>query len=249
MAAARLKTFAVVNAEEYSPNLARYEASLIPRIPPNEIDKFEGLIKRSQIIEVEAENGDIEDHLKRIKTINPAALLSFHIRYDEDTPEKVDAIARMGGDIVHFYVEDEVVKRNPDSIKNAIWSVHSHLADKRDRDKITLISSGGVAEAAHVPKSIILGANAVAVGIAYQIALGCRVCYGNIHSQNCPINVEDKDVQLAAQRITNMIGSWRDQLLEVLGGMGLREVRRQTGEVGRAMFYEDLEARVFGGKE
>jgi len=35
----------------------------------------------------------------------------------------------------------------------------------------------------------------------------------------------------------------------VLGGMGLREVRRQTGEVGRAMFYEDLEAKVFGDKE
>jgi hypothetical protein len=26
-------------------------------------------------------------------------------------------------------------------------------------------------------------------------------------------------------------------------------VRRQTGEVGRAMFYEDLEAKVFGDKE
>jgi hypothetical protein len=207
------------------------------------------LIKKSRIIEVEAESGDIEDHLNRIKTINPTALVSFHLRYDEDATEKADAIARIGGDIVHFYVEDEAVERNPDSIKSAIWSVHSHLADKRSRDKITLISSGGIAEAAHVPKSIILGANAVAVGMTYQIALGCKVCHGKIHDQNCPINVEDEDVELAAQRITNLIGAWRDQLLEVLGGMGLREVRRQTGEIGRAMFYEDLEARVFGGKQ
>jgi hypothetical protein len=54
---------------------------------------------------------------------------------------------------------------------------------------------------------------------------------------------------MATQRITNLIGAWRDQLLEVLGGMGLREVRRQAGEVGRAMFYEDLETKVFGDKE
>jgi NAD-dependent dihydropyrimidine dehydrogenase PreA subunit len=248
-AASKLKTFVIINAEEYSPDLTRYRTNLIPRVASGRIDQFEDLIKRSQIIEVHVENGDLEDHLNRVKTINPAGLVSFHLRYDEDTPEKADAIARMGGDIVHFYAEDEAVERNPDLIKNAIYSVHSHLADKRNRDRITLISSGGIAEAAHVPKSIILGANAVAVGMAYQIALGCRVCSGKAHSQNCPISVEDEDVELAAQRITNLIGAWRDQLLEVLGGMGLREVRRQSGEVGRAMFYEDLEARVFGDEE
>jgi len=245
-AAAKLETFAIVDAEKYSLDLASYETSLVPRIKPERIEEFEALIKRSQIIEVEAQNDDFEDHLNRVKAINPVALVSFHLRYDENTPEKADTIARIGGDIVHFYVEDEAVEQNPELIKDAIWSVHSHLADERNRDKITLISSGGIAEAAHVPKSIILGANAVAVGMAYQIALGCKVCYGNTHGQNCPISVKDEDVELAAQRITNLIGSWRDQLLEVLGGMGLREVRRQTGEVGRAMFYEDLEARVFG---
>ena len=62
------------------------------------------------------------------------------------------------------------------------------------------------------------------------------------------MNVEEGDVKLATQRIMNLIGSWRDQLLEVLGGMGLREVRRQAGETGRAMFYEDLETKIFGDK-
>jgi hypothetical protein len=31
--------------------------------------------------------------------------------------------------------------------------------------------------------------------------------------------------------------------------MGLREVRRQRGEIGRAIFHEDLEKRIFGGGE
>jgi len=41
------------------------------------------------------------------------------------------------------------------------------------------------------------------------------------------------------------MGSWHAQLIEVLGAMGLREVRRLRGEVGRAMFFEDLELENF----
>jgi Pyruvate/2-oxoacid:ferredoxin oxidoreductase delta subunit len=248
-AATRLKTFAIVNAGEYSPSLARYEENLIPRINSDEIGEFEDLVRASQIVEVESWDGDVEDCLRKIRSINPSVLVSSYFPYDEETPERADAIAEMGGDIVHVHVDDGAVEREPELIKNAIRSVHSHLVDKCNRDRITLMSSGGIAEAAHVPKSIILGANAVAVGIAYQIALGCRVCYGNAHGQECPISLEDEDVEPATQRITNLIGAWKDQLLEVLGGMGLREVRRQTGEVGRAMFYEDLETKVFGDKE
>jgi hypothetical protein len=61
------------------------------------------------------------------------------------------------------------------------------------------------------------------------------------------MGVKAEETELATQRITNLMGSWRDQLLEVLGGMGLREVRRQRGEIGRAIFHEDLEKRIFGG--
>jgi hypothetical protein len=63
------------------------------------------------------------------------------------------------------------------------------------------------------------------------------------------MRVETEETKRAAQRIINLMGSWRDQLLEVLGGMGLREVRRQRGEIGRTMLYEDLEKRIFGGGE
>jgi len=248
-AAAELKTFAIVDAREYSSGLARYRASLIPRINSGEINEFEHLVKKSQIVEVEFKDSDVEDQLMKVKAINPSALVSCRFIYDEEAPERANELAELGGDIVHFHVDDGVVARDPESIKNAILSVHSYLVDKHNRDKITLIFSGGIAEAAHVPKSIILGANAVAVGVAYQIALGCNVCQENMHSQGCPINLEDGDEKLATQRIINLIGAWRDQLLEVLGGMGLREVRRQAGETGRAMFYEDLEARIFGDKE
>ena len=49
------------------------------------------------------------------------------------------------------------------------------------------------------------------------------------------------------QRVKNLVASWRDQLLEVMGAMGLREVRRLRGEFGRAMFQKDLEREAFEG--
>ncbi len=42
------------------------------------------------------------------------------------------------------------------------------------------------------------------------------------------------------------MGSWHSQLLEMLGAMGIREARRLRGEVGRCMFFEDLEKAAFG---
>jgi hypothetical protein len=35
-------------------------------------------------------------------------------------------------------------------------------------------------------------------------------------------------------------------MLEMLGAMGLREARRLRGEVGRSMWFEDLEKENFG---
>jgi glutamate synthase domain-containing protein 2 len=40
------------------------------------------------------------------------------------------------------------------------------------------------------------------------------------------------------------MAAWRDQLLEALGAMGMREVRRLRGEVGRVIFHE-TEAKAF----
>jgi glutamate synthase domain-containing protein 2 len=47
------------------------------------------------------------------------------------------------------------------------------------------------------------------------------------------------------QRLLNLFASWRDQMLEILGAMGLREVRRLRGEIGRAMFQRELAREAF----
>ena len=54
------------------------------------------------------------------------------------------------------------------------------------------------------------------------------------------------ELDYATQRMVNLMGAWHSQLIEVLGAMGIREVRRLRGEVGRAMFLEDIEREAFG---
>ena len=62
----------------------------------------------------------------------------------------------------------------------------------------------------------------------------------------CPGKLEDIDPDYGAGRMTNLIAAWHDQLIELMGAMGIREARRLRGDVGRAMFFEDLEEETFG---
>lgn len=46
-------------------------------------------------------------------------------------------------------------------------------------------------------------------------------------------------------RIMNLLGAFHSQMIEMMGAMGIREVRRLRGEMGRAMVFNDLEAGSF----
>jgi glutamate synthase domain-containing protein 2 len=113
------------------------------------------------------------------------------------------------------------------------------------RDTVTLIAAGGIAQAEHMAKVIICGADLVVVDIPFLIALECRMCMNCTLGRPCPVDIAGTPAEHGARRITNLAASWHSQLLEVLGAMGIREVRRLRGEYGRAMFQEDLERETF----
>jgi len=246
-AAFKLKTFAIVKAEEYSSEMIAYASNIIPRLSNEHIEAFAYLIRLSRIIEIEIQNTEnISNLIEKIKTHNKNALISVYLPYDEKSAEQALKLTKSGVDILHFYLSDDLCVQDPKRIITSIQKVHTSLVDAGVRDEITFLSTGGIAEAAHVPKSIILGADAVIIGLAYYIALGCKICDRKNPISNCPLLIKEEDSEIVTQRIINLIGSWRDQLLEILGGMGLREVRRQRGEKGRTLFYKELEEKVFG---
>lgn len=134
----------------------------------------------------------------------------------------------------------------PRHVRDVLRDVHGALVKQGIRDEVTLIASGGIALAEHVAKAIICGADLVAIDIPLLLALECRLCGECQRGEPCQIALEEIQLEYGAQRIVNLLAAWHQQLIEVLGAMGIREVRRLRGETGRAMFFEDLERDAFG---
>ncbi len=128
-----------------------------------------------------------------------------------------------------------------------LMAAHRALLDAGLRDRVTLLGSGGIIAAEHVPKALICGLDAVALDTPVMVALQGHLD-GVCRSQDAARFALPRPLEpdWAVQRLVNLAASWRDQLLEIMGAMGLREVRRLRGELGRAMFQRDLEVEAFG---
>jgi ferredoxin len=186
---------------------------------------------------------DVRKFKERFPGIILALRMNAGVEADKLLPDLVDAKV----DVAHLVFDEqglELMEEKRHS-KDSLRAAHRSLVSRKIRDQITIITGGGIAAAEHVPKSIICGADAVALEKALLIALECRDC-PSCSKESCPINLHDAPIDWIEGRVLNMVGAWRDQLLEVLGAMGLREVRRLRGELGRAIFFEDVEREAFG---
>ncbi len=128
----------------------------------------------------------------------------------------------------------------------AIREVHLALVKAGIRDEVTLIASGGISLAEHVVKTLLCGADLVCIDVPLMIALECRLCMNCRKELACPVDIDAVEHGYAVQRMVNLMGAWHSQMLEMMGAMGIREAGRLRGEVGRAMFFDDLERDCFG---
>src|SRR5437899_7391812 len=102
------------------------------------------------------------------------------------------------------------------------------------RDRVTLIASGGITLAEHVPKAIICGADLVGIDTTVLVALQAEFRGETRDRANCQLKPRNIDPEWGAQRLVNLVGVWHDQLIEILSAMGMRDVRRLRGDIGRS---------------
>ncbi len=119
-------------------------------------------------------------------------------------------------------------------------AMHERLVEAGLRDRVTLIGSVGVRQAEHAAKAVACGLDLVALDLPLWIALQANL------GANPPRFPQRMSLEWGTGRLQNLLSSWRDQLLEVLGAMGLREVRRLRGELGRTIFQDEMEREAFG---
>ena len=164
-------------------------------------------------------------------------------------PAAVVELARAGLDAIHLACgwRGEWADGGGDetSVVQAIRASHLALVDAGIRDQLSLLVSGGLARAEHLPKAILLGADAAVLDVPLLVAMGYHVCQDCESDPTCQRELSGLDPRWGARRVVNLMAAWRNQLLEVLGAMGMREVRRLRGEVGRGLFADQLERAFF----
>lgn len=247
-AAAELGTLMIIDAENYFAELSPYSQNLMPLIHPGSFDEYKEMVGSVGIAEF-TYTDDVMRYVQRAKEINADIITSIRLPITKEADAIVAELALAGADVIHLYADNdgnEFEEANPRFIKDAVRHIHLRLVENEVRDAVTLVASGGIALAEHVAKIIICGADVATIDIPILVALECRLCGNCLKGRPCPVEIHAVETEYAVPRITNLIGALHSQLLEVLGAMGLREVRRLRGEVGRAMFIEELERETFG---
>ncbi|MBP2144316.1 glutamate synthase domain-containing protein 2 [Methanococcus voltae] len=143
-------------------------------------------------------------------------------------------------------------------IEVAISAVDDRLREQGNRNKVSIIASGGIRNSADVFKSIALGADAVYIGTAAMIAMGCTVCgrcYGGkccwgIATQRADL-VERLEIEEAADRVSNLIGAWTHEIKELLGAAGINSIESLRGNRDRlrGIGLNEVELKALGLKQ
>ncbi len=254
-AAAKLNTFVILSPKDITPDVKGEMKNIIPLMSYKDIDANLDLIRSVRIVALEYDE-EMEKTLpaiiEKIKKLG-SILTMVRIPATRSVEDAVLKLAQNGAEIIHVVADYRGIEigtvdaENPPLLsRDVIRAVHLKLVDERVRDEVSILFSGGIAMAEHVPKAMICGADLTAIDIPLLIALGTRLYEEPEKILVFAEGVESLSVGTITQRMVNLMGAWHSQLLEVMGAMGIREARRLRGETGRAIFYEEIDADTFG---
>jgi hypothetical protein len=247
-ASKRLGTFhiASLDDEHYGGGREPLPRNLIPLVTLQDLEQHQETLESATVIECQYDEGLSSS---RIRESIKKPILAARIPLNGAAEETTSKLANEGFDIIHIcadYHGREYEPRNPRHLVDAIRAVHTRLVKESIRDEVTLIGSGGIILAEHIPKAIICGLDAIAIDTTVPVALQAKFEGECVSPEKGRIKPYEFDAAWGSQRLANLLASWHDQLIEVLSAMGIRDVRRLRGDVGRAMFNEELEREAFG---
>jgi len=228
--------------QKYLPHVAFYLNPDAPALPKEVLGK-------TRLVEI-ADDDRVIERIKEIKDEHPELVVAIRVELNEQGIQRAIELASLAEvEVIHVAADlngNEIGAKKPRFIKDMLREIHTAVIESGRRDEVTLMASGGVALPEHMAKTIICGADLVTINLPLLIALECHLCSSCAPGMSCPAKIEEMEFDYGVGRMTNLIAAWHDQLIEVMGAMGMREVRRLRGDVGRAMFFEDLEEETFG---
>ncbi len=243
-AAAQIGSLAVLPFDE-AVKLSEFCDSVAPVLRAEDGNRLSELIYKPRLIEMQGWDQALFDALS---DQFPESIIALRTGFEDQ--ESLAEYAERGVGVFHLLADLHGRSMDGSFVLDLIRSAHKTFVDAGIREEITLIGSGGIIAAEHVAKAILCGLDAVAVDTPLLVALQAKFNGDCVERGNCSFTFPAAlSEEWGVQRLKNLAASWRDQLLEILGAMGLREVRRLRGEMGRAMFMRTLEAEAFAGIE
>ncbi|MGQ9694152.1 MAG: glutamate synthase-related protein [Thermodesulfobacteriota bacterium] len=247
-----INTLLILKAKEISEELRPFAPWLIPYMDALNKD-YSRLISLTRMVQIPYQNKQKTLEIsKEIKKVNPQIIVAIRMTLHRQVEADVLDIIEMGGEVIHLMADEKGKEHGSDHslfLKDLIRQIHLRLIQEKCRDRVTLIFGGGIALAEHMAKAIICGADSVSLDLPLLLAWECRLCRRCLQGRSCPVEIEKAEPAWGRQRIINLMAAWHGQILEVLGAMGLRDVRRLRGESGRAIFLEEVEeetmAKIF----
>jgi glutamate synthase domain-containing protein 2 len=121
-------------------------------------------------------------------------------------------------------------------IELALASVDARLRQEGIRNRASVVIAGGIRNSGDIAKAIALGADAVYIGTAALVALGCTLCQ-QCHTGKCAWGICTSDPWLTkrinpdigARRLSNLFRGWSLELKDILGGMGINALESLRG--------------------
>ena len=248
-AAKKLKTLALVSPSDFDEEQDIKHLGFV--ITPSETEQsFEVTPAYMEIDAGEKPTlEDISTAYAKAKIHHSKSIIGVRLPLSGTSAESAVELTRQGVPVIHLLADEVGHDTTNRPLPEAIREVHVALVRAALRDQVTLIASGGIGAAEHVVKAIACGADLVAIDFSMQIAWGCSLW---ADKGKCHAETEEIDPEWGAQRLINLMNAWRDQMLEALGAMGIREIRRLRGEVGRTIWHkseETLFKELLGGSK
>jgi glutamate synthase domain-containing protein 2 len=208
---------------------------------------------------------DLRQLIYAIKEATDYKPVSVKIATVHNVAAIASGIARAGADIIYLDGFRGGTGASPTIIRDhvgipielALAAVDDRLRQEGIRNHTSIIAAGSIRSSADVAKAIALGADAVAIGTAALIAMGCRVCQ-KCYTGNCAWGIATQrpeltrrlDPEVAAQRLVNLLRAWSLEIKEILGSLGVNAIESLRGsrERLRGIGLDTLTLDILGVK-
>ena len=142
-------------------------------------------------------------------------------------------------------------------IELAVASVDERLREEGIRHQASILAAGSIRSSSDVIKAIALGADAVYIGTAALVAMGCHLCQ-KCYTGKCNWGIATQDPyltkrlnpEIGTRRLLNLLRAWTLEIKEMLGGAGINAVESLRGnrEHLRGISISDRELSILGIK-